>query len=526
MPTATTSRPPTSNDLGPSGRGRLRGIALGLATAAAALGSAELVSGLARGFASPITQVGNRVIDHVPVWLKTFAIRTFGTHDKQVLLASVYAILLIFAAIIGLLSRRHRKIALGGIALFGVVGVAASLAGVGGATAAVPSVVGGIVGVVSLHLLAGRTWGRSTEAVGVPSTVPSRRAFLGLTAAVTATGLLAGAGGRLLRTRFNAAVDRAKIILPKARKPLAPLDIAKVQVKADGITPFITPNKSFYRIDTALDVPQVAIADWKLDVSGMVDSPLSFTYDQLINRDLVEVDVTLSCVSNELGGILAGTARWLGVPLKELLDEAGVSKRSDQVVGRSVDGYTCGFPVSAATDGRTAMVAVGMNGEPLPVEHGFPARLVVAGLYGYVSATKWLTEVKLTRFDQFDQYWVPRGYADRAPIKTFSRIDTPKPLTSIPAGMHAIAGVAWAQTRGISKVEVSVDNGPWKQSTLADAPNKETWRQWMIPAQLSSGRHTITCRATDGTGATQTEQRVEPLPDGATGWHSVVVLVA
>ena len=505
---------------------RLRGITLGLVTAAAALGSAELVAGLARGFASPITQVGDRVIDHVPVWLKTFAIRTFGTNDKKVLIGTVFAVLLVFAAIIGLLSRKHRRLALVGIALFGVIGAAASIAGVGGFTAAVPSIVGGIVGVVTLHVLAGRIWGRSTEAVGVPSAGPNRRAFLRVTGSVAALGIVAAAGGRQLRTRFNAAVDRAKVILPTARKPLAKLDIAKVQVDAPGITPFITPNASFYRIDTALDVPQVAIADWKLDVSGMVDTPLSFTYDDLLNRDLVEVDMTLTCVSNELGGILAGTARWLGVPLTELLDEAGVSKRADQVVGRSIDGYTCGFPVSTATDGRTALVAVGMNGEPLPVEHGFPARLIVAGLYGYVSATKWLTEIKLTRFDQFDQYWVPRGYADRAPIKTFSRIDTPKPLTSIPAGTHAIAGVAWAQTRGISKVEVSIDNGPWQQSTLADAPNKETWRQWMFPAQLASGRHTITCRATDGTGATQTEQRVEPLPDGATGWHSVVVLVA
>jgi hypothetical protein len=231
-------------------------------------------------------------------------------------------------------------------------------------------------------------------------------------------------------------------------------------------------------------------------------------------------------VSNEVGGILAGNARWLGVPLRQLLDEAGVDSEADQVVGRSVDGYTCGFPTSVLRDDRTAMVAVGMNGVPLPVEHGFPARLLVAGLYGYVSATKWLTEIELTRFDRFDQYWVPRGYASRAPIKTFSRIDTPKPLTNTAAGTVAIAGVAWAQTRGISRVEVRVDDGPWRQSTLSPVPNDETWRQWSLPVELSSGRHTLTCRATDGTGETQTEQRAKPLPDGATGWHSVVVLVS
>ena len=488
------------------------------------------MAGLDRGYRSPIIQVGNRVVDHVPVWLKTFAIRNFGTNDKKVLVGSVFVLLLIFAAVIGVISRRHRRLALGGIALFGVVGTAASIVGIGGFAAAVPSIIGGIVGVITLYFLAGWVWGppsdQSAHPVGDPSVGASRRAFLGLTVAVTAAGVLAAAGGRQLRTRFSAAVDRARVILPTAKRPVAPLDLAKVQVKAAGVTSFITPNASFYRIDTALEVPQVALADWKLDVTGMVDTPLSFTYDQLLKRDLVEADLTLTCVSNELGGILAGTARWLGVPLPELLEEAGISSRADQIVGRSVDGYTCGFPVKTATDGRTAMVVVGMNGEPLPVVHGFPARLLVAGLYGYVSATKWLTEVKVTRFDQFDQYWVPRGYADRAPIKTFSRIDTPKPLTAIPAGTHAIAGVAWAQTRGISKVEVSIDNGPWQQSTLAAAPNKETWRQWMLPADLASGRHTIACRATDGNGNTQTEQRVGPLPDGATGWHSVVVLVS
>lgn len=448
-----------------SGRGWARGVGLGLATAAAALGAAELTAGLARKFASPITQVGNRVIDAAPPWLKTFAIEKFGTNDKKVLIGSVFVVLLIFAAVLGILSRRHRTWSLIGISLFGVIGVAAALAGVGGFLAAVPSIVGGGVGVVALRFLADRTWGPSPvlseHEVGAANsgpivepatdpdtkvdknpnnrplsamlTQPSRRVFLTAAGAVTAVGLVAAAGGRWARTRFDAALDRAKIVLPKAKRPLAPIDIAKVSAPTEGVTPFLTPIDNFYRVDTALEVPQVAVADWALTVTGMVDKKLSFTFDEILQRDLVEADMTLTCVSNEVGGQLAGTARWLGVPLRELLDEAGASSDADQIVGRSVDGYTCGFPVSAV-DGRTAMVVVGMNGEPLPIIHGFPARLLVAGLYGYVSATKWLTEIEITRFDRFEQYWVPRGHTAEAPIKTFSRIDTPKPLTNIAAG--------------------------------------------------------------------------------------------
>ena len=559
-----------------AGRGWARGVGLGLATAAAALGAAELTAGLARRFASPITQVGNRVIDAAPPWLKTFAIEKFGTNDKTVLIGSVFVVLLIFAAALGILSRRHRTWSLIGISLFGVIGVAAAIAGIGGFLASVPSIVGGVVGVLTLRFLADRTWGAAPvvddHAAGAGNsgpvlgevlsnevtanevdpdarvdknpnnrplssviTQPSRRVFLTAAGAVTAVGLVAAAGGRWARTRFDAAVDRAKVVLPKAKRPLAPIDVAQVTAPTDGVTPFLTPIENFYRVDTALEVPQVAVADWALTVTGMVDKKLSFTFDELLQRDLVEADMTLTCVSNEVGGQLAGTARWLGVPLRELLDEAGASKDADQIVGRSVDGYTCGFPVSAV-DGRTAMVVVGMNGEPLPIIHGFPARLLVAGLYGYVSATKWLTEIEITRFDRFEQYWVPRGYTAEAPIKTFSRIDTPKPLTNIPAGTHAIAGVAWAQTRGISKVEVKIDDGPWQQSTLAAAPNtggsngtsenNETWRQWYLQAELTSGSHNVTCRATDGNGDTQPEERAPIRPNGVTGWHSVVVLVS
>ncbi|MFN8049895.1 MAG: molybdopterin-dependent oxidoreductase [Acidimicrobiales bacterium] len=527
------------------------GAAVGLVTAAVALGSAELVSGIDRRFASPVTQVGNRVIDAAPPWLKTFAIENFGTNDKAVLIGSVMVLLAVFAVALGILSRRHLSAATTGAALFGVLGAAAALAGVGGALAAVPSVVGGIVAVVAIRMLARRAWAprlagassvqdevavesptvhKATGEVDPPTTpalagAPSRRAFLTVAAAMAVVGGAAAATGRQLRTRFDAAVDRAKVVLPRAKKSLPALDVDKYSAGVDGATPFITSNSSFYRVDTALEVPQVAIDSWKLSVKGLVDRPLTFTYDELLKRDLVEADVTLTCVSNEVGGHLAGTARWLGVPLTEILEEAGVRSSADQIVGRSVDGYTCGFPVDAVDGKRTALLVVGMNGEPLPVNHGFPARLLVAGLYGYVSATKWLSEIELTRFADFDQYWVPRGWDAKAPIKTLSRIDTPVPLGRIGVGRHPIAGVAWAQTRGISKVEVKVDDSPWTAAQLRPVPNKETWCQWVLPWDFAAGSHNITCRATDGTGATQTDERAAPRPNGASGWHSVVTLV-
>jgi len=298
-------------------------------------------------------------------------------------------------------------------------------------------------------------------------------------------------------------------------------------VGVPGVAPFVTPNRDFYRIDIALAVPQVEADGWELKVTGMVARPLTFTLKDLLNRNLVETDITLMCVSNEVGGDLIGNARWLGVPLKELLNEAGVDPTvATQIVGRSVDDYECGFPTSAAFDGRDAIVALGMNGEPLPVEHGFPARLVVAGLYGYVSATKWLKEIELTTLDGFDSYWVPRGWAKQAPIKTESRIDTPRQAARLRTGANAIAGVSWAQTRGISKVEVRINKGEWQEARLGDELNKSTWRQWVYEWDAPAGSHVLTVRATDGAGEVQTAQRAEPIPDGASGWHSIAVTVA
>lgn len=533
-----------------------RGVAIGLATAVAGLGAAELVSGFDRRFASPITQVGNRVVDAAPPWLKTFAIETFGTKDKPILVGTVMVLLLAVAAVLGVLSRRHLPLATAGAATFGVIGVAASVAGVGGFAAAVPSIVGGVVAVLTIRFLAARTWAPRSVLVSQPESVsqrgqndqesdtheapivhkgtgepepaptPDRRAFLTAVTVVTLVGTGAAASGRWLRGRFDAAIDRAKVMLPKPKDPLPALDVERFSAGVEGVSPFLTPDKDFYRVDTALELPQVALDTWTLDIKGLVDNPLTFTFQDLLDRDLVEADVTLTCVSNEVGGNLAGTGRWLGVPLRELLDEAGVRPTADQVVGRSVDGYTCGFPTDVVDGDRTALVVVGMNGEPLSIERGFPARLLVAGLYGYVSATKWLKEIELTTFADFDQYWVPRGWDATAPIKTFSRIDTPKGLGRIEPGRRPIAGVAWAQTRGVSAVEVKVDDGEWIQAELRPVPNDETWCQWVLPFDFTSGSHEITCRATDGTGRTQTEERAAPRPNGASGWHSVVTLVA
>lgn len=272
-------------------------------------------------------------------------------------------------------------------------------------------------------------------------------------------------------------------------------------------------------------VPRIAAGDWRLRVHGRVRRELELDFRQLLARPLMERDITLSCVSNEVGGSYVGTARWTGVPLADLLREAGVEAGADQLVSRSADGFTIGTPTAVVLDGRDTMLAVAMNGEPLPLTHGFPVRMLVPGLYGYVSATKWLVDLELTSFGDFDPYWVRRGWARQAPVKTMSRIDTPRPLARLAAGQVAVAGVAWAQHRGIRRVEVRADGGPWRPARLAAEQSADTWRQWVWPWEATPGRHTLEVRATDGTGATQPEDRAPPFPDGATGWHLVVVTV-
>jgi DMSO/TMAO reductase YedYZ molybdopterin-dependent catalytic subunit len=320
------------------------------------------------------------------------------------------------------------------------------------------------------------------------------------------------------------ATNRADVVLPSAEAPL-PAPAPGTSLNVEGISPIVTPNDSFYKIDTALSVPRVDLESWSVKISGMVDRPYELTYADLLDLPMVERFVTLSCVSNQVGGGLVGNAKWLGVPLSDILDRAGVQPGADQIVGVSVDGFTVGFPTEVAGDGREALLAVGMNGEPLPLDHGFPARLVVAGLYGYVSATKWLAEIELTTWDAFDAYWVPKGWAKEGPIKTQSRIDTPQPNARVAAESRQIAGVAWAPGRGISRVEVQVDDTGWQEAELSEPLSNDSWRQWLINWDAQPGTHRLQVRATDGNGDTQTSEQRPPRPDGATSYHTISVVV-
>jgi len=510
--TGTRSAAPTRH--GP--RRADAGIA-GVMSAAVALGVGELVAGVAAGWVSPVEAVATEVIDRAPLPLERFAIETFGNDDKLVLVVGVVATSLLLGAGLGLVARRRPALAAAGFAGFALVGM---LAG-----SLVPSLAAGVAGIVALLGLGSRTTPRAPRPLGATSAAGhDRRRFLSIGAAAGAAAALAAVGGRSLRSRFSAADSRAAVQLPRAARPL-PAVPAAVAVDVAGVAPFVTPNADFYRVDTALIVPQVRSEDWTLDVTGLVDRPLRLRFDELLRRVLVEADITMTCVSNPVGGDLVGHARWLGVPVRELLEEAGARReRADQLVGRSTDGYTCGFPLDHAYD-TDALVAVGMNGEPLPLAHGFPARLVTPGLYGYVGSSKWLTELEVTTFDAFDQYWVRRGYADRAPVKTMSRIDAPRSGQRVRAGRVPVAGVAWAQTRGIEAVEVQVDDGPFAPAELAEAWGDDAWRQWRFDWDATPGRHNLTVRAVDGTGATQTERRRDVVPDGASGWMSLVVLV-
>ena len=515
----------------------------GLVSAGVALGAGELIAGVDDGLASPVEAVAGEVINRVPRSVERFAIETFGTNDKLALVVGILAFSAVVGVVLGVVSRRRPRVGTLGLAAFAAVGVLASAAGPQASlTAGLPSIVAGLAGVLCLRSLVSRAPSREPSAPTTPDDglvpaaapaasaaampmrggVASRRAFLGMTAAVAAAGALAAAGGRALRSRFSAAESRANVVLPPATRP-GPAATG-VEVGVPGVAPFVTPNADFYRVDTALVVPQVRAEDWVLSVTGMVDEPFELTFDELLDRDLIEADITMTCISNPVGGDLVGHARWLGVLTRELLDEARPRAGADQLVGRSVDGYTCGFPLSAAYD-RDCIVAVGMNGEPLPLKHGFPARLVTPGLYGYIGSTKWLTELEVTTFDAFDQYWVRRGYADRAPIKTMARIDTPRSLERVAAGPVAIGGVAWAQARGIDAVEVRIDDGPFRPAQLAEALNRDSWRQWRFDWDAVPGRHTLTVRAVDGRGETQTETRADIVPDGASGWMSLVVSV-
>lgn len=336
---------------------------------------------------------------------------------------------------------------------------------------------------------------------------------------------MSGGLGVFVAGRRSAAVAAAGgRAIPSPLEPAAAIP-AGADLGIDGVAPFITPNEAFYRVDTALEVPVIAPDEWRLRIHGMVDREVTLTLADLLAYPTIERDITLTCVSNQVGGEYVGNARWIGVPLAMVLEEAGVQAGVTQIVSRSIDGMSIGTPTAVALDGRDAMLAVAMNGKALPAAHGYPVRLIVPGLYGYVSATKWLIELELTTFDAFDPYWVQRGWAKEGPIKTMSRIDSPRPLARVLAGKVAVAGVAWAQHRGIQQVEVRVDGGAWQTARLAAVDTLDTWRQWVLEWEATRGNHTIEVRAIDAAGVSQSDARLEPFPDGATGWHSVVVTV-
>ncbi|WP_329274562.1 sulfite oxidase [Streptomyces sp. NBC_01451] len=517
--------------------GALSGVLAGFA----ALTVAEAVAEGVRPQAGPVVAVGGAAIDRTPAAVKDWAIRNFGSDDKLVLQLGILAVLALFALALGILALRFRRSGAAGVLLFGAVGAVAATSRPDstGATDALPSVAGAVAGAVLLYVLAGRLAPRAPAPGALPSGEgePSdegwdRRGFVIAAGAAAVASAGAGLLGRALSSAGgrDAVASRKNVVLPVPGSPARAVPRG-AGLRVPGVSPFVTPNADFYRVDTALVVPRVDATDWRLRIHGAgVVRPVTLSFDDLLRRELVERDITLTCVSNEVGGPYVGNARWIGVRLAELLAECGVRPPSkggpaDQLVARSVDGMTIGSPVEDVMDGRDALLALGMNGEPLPFEHGFPVRMVVPGLYGYVSACKWIKDIELTTFDSYDPYWVRRGWARRAPIKTESRIDTPKPFARPKTGRVMVGGVAWAQHRGIDRVEVRVDDGPWQEARLAAEDTRDTWRQWSFPWQATKGGHTLTVRATDRTGATQTEKRARTVPDGATGWHSVVVTV-
>ncbi len=502
----------------------VRGALAGLLSAAVALGVAELVAGITGPLSSPVIAVGGVAIDLTPVPLKDFAIAHFGSNDKNALLAGIVVQLAVFAAVIGMLAIRWLWVGLAGLAVFGALGVAAVVSRSSASLSDVaPTLIGVAVAAVAMVFLVRAP--RLEDKDEAAPNQPGRRRFLALGAGAAVVAAASGWSGELLLRRFNVTALRAAVRLPRPAVAAAPVP-AGASLNVSGITPFFTSGNSFYRVDTDLVVPQVSPHDWTLQITGMVGHPIELTFDDLLRLPLIEHDMTLVCVSNAVGGPYAGNARWLGASLPALLRKAGIRRGADQVLSTGTDGMTISTAVDTILDGRQALIAVGMNGQPLPTEHGFPARMLVPGLYGYVSATKWVTKLEVTTFARQQAYWTQRGYALQAPIRTESRIDIPRPLAQLPAGRVAVGGVAWAPHRGISRVEVNVDNGPWRTAKLAAADGTDTWRQWAWAWDAAPGLHTLQVRATDGTGAVQTKSEAGVFPSGATGWDSVVVTVS
>ncbi|WP_105035751.1 molybdopterin-dependent oxidoreductase [Cryobacterium aureum] len=524
-----------------------RPAAAGLASALAGLGLAELTAAWIAPGASPVFTVGALVIDIVPTRVKELVIGLFGTADKIVLIVTIVLVLAVLAALAGILESRRPPFGRLVVVLIGAIALFAALSRSSVSTLdAVPAVVAMGVAAIALTFLTtrlpivratGHTAATPDGALqpDAPSGVadraetpsPDRRRFLVYTGVTAGIGLLALIGGQLSAAATRAAdAARALFTLPAASVAQAAIPAA-ASLDVAGITPLITPNVDFYRIDTALSVPRIDPTTWRLKITGMVENEIEIDFAELLALPLEESTTTLACVSNYVGGDLIGNATWLGYPIRELLARAKPTSGADMVLSTSQDGFTAGTPIEALTDERNAILAVGMNGEPLPLEHGYPVRMVVPGLYGYVSATKWVVELKLTRFDQEQGYWTPRGWSEFGPVKLSSRVDVPRDGSTMPSGSVVIAGVTWSQHVGVSNVAVQIDDGPWQDATLAEAISVDTWRQWAYTwTDATSGSHSVRVRATDAEGLVQTSATADVAPNGATGLHETSVSIS
>jgi DMSO/TMAO reductase YedYZ molybdopterin-dependent catalytic subunit len=491
----------------------------GVAAVVFGLGIGELFAGLLAPRASPVLVVGALLIDLAPPWAKDAAIALFGTADKAALLVGIGLVLVVLAGVAGVL-QSHRPL-FGRLLIIagGVFGIVAAMTRAGASVLdAVPATVATVAATLVLTALLTQT----------PAAHPregdlSRRRFLTWAGGVGAVGALAAVGGFALQSGARAVTAvRETFRLPTPAVDAAPVP-AGAELGLDGLTPVVTPNADFYRIDTALQVPNLDPATWRLRVRGLVENEFELTWDELIALPLEESHTTLMCVSNPVGGDLVGSALWLGYPIRELLARARPTSEADMVLSHSSDGFSASSPLEALTDDRNAILAIGMNGEPLPLEHGFPVRMVVPGLYGYVSATKWVVELQVTRFDQARAYWTDRGWSALGPVKISSRIDVPR--GQVAAGEVVVAGVAWHQHTGIARVEVSVDDGPWQDAELATAISADTWVQWSFRWDAAPGDHTVKVRATSVDGEVQTADLAPVAPDGATGHHTVSISV-
>ncbi|MFC7596250.1 molybdopterin-dependent oxidoreductase [Terrabacter sp. GCM10028922] len=524
---------------------RSRAALSGILAAAAGIAAGHLVAAFVAPASSPVLAIGSTVIDLTPTPVKEWAIATFGTADKTILQGSVVLVTLALAAVAGLLARRRLALAIGFIVLLtALAGAAALLRPAARPLDALPAAVGMAAGVATLVWLArsarvasgeGPTKNAGKDDVtagprGSFMTNPTdrgalagtgRRHFLGGALGVSLLSVLAAAGGQL---RSGAQAVK-KVVLPQAAEPAKALPRG-LEATVSGISPLRTPTETFYRVDTNLVVPTVDVEAWTLEVDGMVERPFTLTFAELAAMPLIERDITMTCVSNEVGGGYIGAARWLGVRLTDVLDRAGTTGTPDQLLSTAVDGFTISTPLDVVRDGRDAMIAIGMNGAQLSDVHGFPARLVTPGLYGFVGATKWLTKLTLTTYAAEQAYWTKRQWATDAPIKTSARIDTPAPLSTVRAGTVAVGGVAWAQHRGVGTVEVRVDDGPWQQTTLGPDVGIDYWRQWYLAWDVRPGLHRLAVRATDLQGRQQVAERATPFPDGSSGIQEVVVTVA